>query len=324
MSQIPYEPTRCPVCDSLENLEIADRDAIRSEVELLWAFHERRLRKGIPPEYLADRVAFSQHPPLRVARCRICSHVYRNPWERRAALEAAYGRPIPDPGVLQALVETQRETCRAQLRRLTAVTGRTGRGLEVGSYVGGFLEAARDAGWAFEGVDLSAPAVDFVADRGFKVTLGEIAEVPADPPFDAIAIWNTFEQLYDVRAALVAARERLRGGGILAVRIPNGEFYAGWRARLDGPLRGLALRLLAHNNMLSFPYRQGFTRHSLARLLQAGGFEIVRVFGDVLVPVADRWTTGYGKIEERIVKRLQRLFQPGWRAPWLEVYAAAA
>jgi hypothetical protein len=54
------------VCDSLENIEIADRDALRSEVEVLWAFHERRLRTGVPPEYLTDRVAFSQHLPLRV------------------------------------------------------------------------------------------------------------------------------------------------------------------------------------------------------------------------------------------------------------------
>jgi SAM-dependent methyltransferase len=323
MSTTPYELTRCPVCDSLEAVEVADHDAIRSEVELLWAFHERRLREGIPPTYLTDRLAFSQYPPLRVARCGICSHVYRNPWERRDALKSAYASPLPEPSVLRRLLDTQRRTSQAQVRRLTDVTFRPGRGLEVGSYFGGFLEAARDAGWIFEGVDLSAPAVDFVTDRGFRVTRGELADVPADAPFDTIAIWNTFEQLYDVRSALVAARQRLRGGGILVVRIPNGAFYAHWRSRLRGPFRGLALRLLAHNNLLGFPYRQAFTRQSLEHLLRAIDFAVVRVYGDPLAPVADQWTTRYGALEERIVKRVQRLVHRGWRAPWVEVYAVA-
>ena len=323
MPQIPYELTRCPVCDALDQVEIADREAMRSEVEMLWAFHERRLRKGVPPQYLTDRVAFSHDPPLRLARCLGCSHLYRNPWERREALEAAYETPIPDPAVLQALFDTQRETCRAHVRRLTAVTGRAGRGLEVGSYAGGFLDAAREAGWGFEGVDVSAHVTEFAKRHGFRVTHGEIADVPGEPAFDAVAIWNTFEQLYDARAAAVAARRRLRAGGILVVRIPNGGFYLDWRSRLHGPLPGLAVRLLAHNNLLGFPYRQGFTRASLGRLLEGCGFTIVRVFGDTLVPIADRWTTWYGAIEERAVKQLQRLLQPRWKAPWVEVYASA-
>lgn len=323
LSRIPYELTRCPVCDALDQVEIADQEAMRSEVEMLWAFHERRLRKGVPPEYLTDRVAFSHHPPIRLARCRLCSHIYRNPWERREALEAAYEAPIPDPAVLQALFDTQRAVCRAQARRLTAITGRAGRGLEVGSYVGGFLDAARGAGWGFEGVDVSLPAAEFATGHGFKVTHGQIGDVPGEHTFDAVAIWNTFEQLYDARGAAVAARRRLRDGGILVVRIPNGGFYLDWRSRLHGPLPGIALRLLAHNNLLGFPYRQGFTRESLGRLLEGCGFRIVSVFGDTLVPIADRWTTRYGATEERAVKQLQRLLQRRWKAPWVEVYASA-
>jgi DNA-binding helix-hairpin-helix protein with protein kinase domain len=44
-------------------------------------------------------------------------------------------------------------------------------------------------------------------------------------------------------------------------------------------------------------------------------------FGDTLVPVADTWTTTYGAVEERLVKRLQHFLQRGWHAPWVEVYA---
>lgn len=324
MPRTSYELTHCPVCDSLDNIEIADAEGMRSEVELLRAFHARRLRAGVPPESLTDRVAFSQYPPLRLSQCRLCSHVYRNPWERREALAAAYGDWAPTEAVLQALFATQRDACHAQVRRLTAVTGRTGRGLEVGSYVGGFLAAARQAGWAFEGVDVNQHAKEFATRNGFKVTRGEIVDVVTDQPFDVVAIWNTFEQLYDTRSALIAAGRLVREGGIVVLRIPNGGFYVDWRRRLRGPLSAIAACLLAHNNLLSFPYRQGFTAQSLPRLLGECHFEVVRVFGDTLVPIADQWTTTYGAMEERIVKGLQRVAQPGWNAPWVEVYARMA
>lgn len=324
MGRTSYELASCPVCGSAESVELADRQAITRERERLWGFHDRRLRAGIPPERLMDRVVFSQEPPVRLARCVECGHVYRNPRERAESLGAAYADDAPADDVLRALFVTQREAYAAQARRLTEVAGRPGRGLEVGSYVGGFLAAARDRGWVFDGVDVSARAVAFAAANGFTITLGEMSAVTATVPYDAIAIWNTFEQLYDARAGVVLARSLLREGGLLAVRIPNGGFYARWRARLDGRLGAVAERLLAHNNLLTFPYRQGFTTSSLELLLRRSGFEIVRVFGDTLVPIADEWTTSFGSIDERIVKRIERLTQRGWDAPWVEVYARAA
>lgn len=324
MKSTSYELAPCPVCGAAEDDEVAGRDDMRRELERLWQFHGRRLREGVPVPLLTDRLAFSQRPPLRLARCRRCGHLYRNPRERREELEAAYDVNVPDDNTLRALFDTQRAAYAAQVRRLTEVAGNTGRGLEVGSYVGGFLAAVRDAGWTFEGVDVSAAAAAFATRNGFTVTCGEIADVATANPFDVVAIWNAFEQLYDSRAAVESARRLLRPGGMLVVRIPNGRFYNRWRTRLDGPAAGLAERLLAHNNLLSFPYRQGFTPRSLGRLLRHGGFETVRVFGDTLVPIADEWTTALGAAEERVVKRVERLLQHGWHAPWVEVYARAA
>ena len=324
MRRTPYELTACPVCGSKQSREIADHDAIQRERERLWEFHDRRLLDGIPPERLMDRVTFSQEAPLRLVRCTVCAHVYRNPIEREEALLADYRSDGPSDTVLRKLFDTQRETYAAQVQRLERVAGESGRGLEVGSYAGGFLAAARDAGWDFEGADISARAAAFAEQNGLVVTFGGIADVVAPRAFDAIAIWNTFEQLYDSRAAVAAARNLLRTGGIFVVRVPNAHFYERWRARLDGPVAGLAERLLAHNNLLAFPYRQGFSRQSLGRLLSEHGFEIVRIFGDTLAPISDEWTTVLGRTEERIVKRAERLLQHGWHSPWVEVYARAA
>jgi SAM-dependent methyltransferase len=317
-----YELTRCPVCGAIENQEIVNQDQVRAEVELLWSFHEKRLRPGVPVERLTDRLAFSQHPPIRVCQCPACSHIYRNPWEREKSLKAAYAETQQGQDVLKGLFEIQRRNALAQARRLTTILGRSGRGLEVGSYVGGFLAAAKEIGWRFEGVDVNEEASAFARNNGFQVTQGEIGEVPGESLYDALAIWNTFEQLYDSRSALLAARRLLSPNGFLVLRIPNGAFYLEWRRRLQGPLTGLALRLLSHNNLLSFPYRQGFTEASLTRLLNDSGFSVVQVFGDTLVPVADEWTTRYGRWEERTVKQVQRLTGGGWDLPWVEVYAS--
>jgi hypothetical protein len=149
-----YELTACIACGSNESIEIADAESLRGEVEALWAFHGHRLRPSTPPERLMDRVSFSEHPPIRLVECARCGLVYRNPIERTRELESIYADATPAPELLRALHETQLPAYRAQARRLLQVLGRRGSGLEVGSYVGGFLAAAREVGLQFEGVDV--------------------------------------------------------------------------------------------------------------------------------------------------------------------------
>jgi SAM-dependent methyltransferase len=317
-----YEIGGCPACGSTAATEIADGAALRDELEQLWAFHTARLRGDTPPERLHDRIAFSQDPPLRIARCSGCSLLYRNPRERAERLVDLYAGERADPGALRSLFENQRRSYRAQARRLTRLLGRTGTGLEVGSYVGAFLAAAREHGWSFTGVDVNPEANAFAAAEGFDVVRGSIEESTAGTGYDVVAFWNCFDQLPDPRAAVRAARERVRDDGIIALRVPNGDFYARWRSRLRTYLRPVARALLAHNNLLGFPYRHGFTPASLERLLGAAGFRVAAIEGDVLVPLADEWTRRWAVMEERLLKEAMRLGRDG-SAPWIEVYARA-
>lgn len=327
---VSYELARCLVCDSADSIELAGSAGIRTEVEALWAFQTKRLRPQTPPGKLLDRAAFSQDPPVRVVRCARCGLVYRNPRERAFELTEVYEDTAPlDLAVLDALYENQRRSFRAQAARLERALGRTGSVLEVASYVGGFLAAARDAGWNAEGVDVNAGATAFARDKGFQVTLGTLGDVDPARRFDAVAIWNVFDQLPDPRQTLREVGARLDAGGVLAVRVPNGAFYAALRPLLRTPARALAVELLAQNNLLTFPYRYGFTPASLARLLRECGFAVRRVHGDTLVPVADQWTRRWAAIEERALKGLmkpivRRLPLGEWSAPWIEVYADRA
>ena len=86
--------------------------------------------------------------------------------------------------------------------------------------------------------------------------------------------------------------------------------------------------MLAHNNLLTFPYRYGFTLRSLRRLLRDAGLSVVHVHGDTLVPVADEHTRTWARLEERAVKGTLRMLRalrltPATASPWLEVYARA-
>jgi SAM-dependent methyltransferase len=312
-----YELTRCVVCASSATDVLADARAMRAEAELLWQFHMRRLSPRTPPARLVDRVAFSQDPPWRLVRCRGCGLVYRNPAERREELRASYTDPAPPRDALVALHDAQHASYRTQARRLTRHLARRGTGLEVGSYVGAFLSAARDEGWAFEGLDVNPHMNTFARSLNFNVHEGDLERFRPERTFDVVAIWNTFDQLPDPRAAIRAAARLLRDGGTLAIRVPNGESYARWRARLETPgARRLAVWVLAYNNLLTFPYRFGFSPRSLSRLLDELGVRVDRVVGDVLVPTADEWTRRWAVVEERLLKRLTRPSMP-----WFEMYS---
>jgi SAM-dependent methyltransferase len=324
---VAYQLAPCVVCGHSEADVVADDESMRREVQALWAYHEKRLKPGTPPERLMDRVAFSEHPPFRLVQCRECGLVYRNPIERTLELEQIYARESPDPAVLSALHETQRRAYHDQARELRRILGRRGSGLEVGSYFGGFLAAARDQGLQFEGVDVNASANAFTRSHGFVVHDGTLASVATDRVFDAVAIWNTFDQLADPRGTVNEAWKRLRPGGILAIRVPNGDYYAARRHTVfdgDARARAAALGALAQNNLLTFPYRYGFTPRSLPRLVIDCGFDVRQVRGDVLVPIGDEWTRAWGRLEERLIKGVMRLAarRNVHRAPWFELYAS--
>src|SRR5207247_4753601 len=66
------------------------------------------------------------------------------------ALEAIYAAQTPARATLAALHAAQWHAFAASARRVRAMTARGATGLEVGSYAGAFLEAARAAGLAFQ------------------------------------------------------------------------------------------------------------------------------------------------------------------------------
>ena len=80
--------------------------------------------------------------------------------------------------------------------------------------------------------------------------------------------------------------------------------------------------MFAHNNLLTFPYRWGFTPGSIRRLLESVGLRPIETVGDVLVPISDEWTRPWARLEERLLKWSLRRSRRGPEGlPWFEVYA---
>ncbi|UCC68519.1 MAG: class I SAM-dependent methyltransferase, partial [Armatimonadota bacterium] len=157
-------------------------------------------------------------------------------------------------------------------RALLAVASRLARGrrlLDVGCGLGEFLEAARQAGWEAEGLDISEAACRVASERtGCPTRACELGpDTYAPSSFDAVAAIDLLEHLPDPRATLGHIRTILKPDAVLVVVTPN--------------LNGLSTRLFGAANYALDASSAGpghvqfFSPRSLGSLLQLTGFEVV-------------------------------------------------
>lgn len=327
----------CTVCGIAARTTILEAEAVGRQLEWLEAFHRRRLKPASREHRqaaLEDRARFTQDDPRAIVGCRACGLVFRHPRRSPATVERDYARDRYGEERLRALFTAQSEAYDAKLAMLASLVGRRRqpRVLEVGSFVGGFLTTAGAAGWDARGVDPGEEVVAFCHARGLTVECGTIEDLAIAPAsVDAVVVWNTFDQIAAPRPTLAAAARAVRAGGVLALRVPNGRYFADAIGRhgSDGELgRRWRLLALAWNNLVGFPYLYGYALGSLDRLVAPYGFERVAAVPDTLLPLADADTRPWAVVEERLVKAACRW---AWRrqvagparlatAPWLDVY----
>jgi SAM-dependent methyltransferase len=203
--------------------------------------------------------------------------------------------------------------------------------LEVGSFVGGFLLEGQTQGWDMIGVDPGHDVAAFCRERGLPIFEGTLEEARFTPAsFDAVVVWNTFDQLPDPRPLLEEAVVLLRNGGVLVLRVPNGACFA-WMLRMRS-LLPLKLRrpfdvAMACNNLLTFPYLYGYSALQLERLTESYGFQLATCVPDQVVSTPPGHLAWWAVAEERSVKALFRVIAALWpddrsgryrSAPWLD------
>ena len=334
----PHVYTACLLCQSTGFSPVSSRDHLADHRRYLTAFHRRRLR--IPPgatsdfDALTDRSRFTQDYDTTIVVCRGCGLLCRNPHPPAGSVTQAYVSDQYDTTHLRQEFDRQLRWARTKIPtvRLWLAEKQAPRLIEVGSFVGGFLAAAREEGWSIIGVDPGRTVTRFCSEQGLPVYRGTIERAPLrSRELDGVLVWNTFDQLPDPRSMLTAAADSLKDDGLLVIRIPHGTCYRTcislaeqhrWMQRFVYPL-------LAWNNLLSFPYLYGCDVTTLDRLVTQHGFRKEAAYPDTLVTASTPATRWWAQLEERLVKALCR---SAWQietwidgsryqtACWLDIY----
>ncbi|MBE0690926.1 MAG: class I SAM-dependent methyltransferase [Anaerolineae bacterium] len=160
-----------------------------------------------------------------------------------------------------------RKTFAKRLRRLEQFV-QPGKLLDVGCAAGFFLDEAHKHGWQVQGVDVSDFVVQYAREHfGYDVRQGSLLE--QDFPkgaYDLVTLWDVIEHVPDPKAYVEHVAALLRSGGIVALATPDVDSIP---ARLTGK------RWVGYK--LSEEHVYYFSQHTLSRMLENAGFEIVRV-----------------------------------------------
>jgi len=209
-----------------------------------------------------------------IVRCPTCGLLFRRLLPTAGDLaeiyaESYFRRPADDPGgqgyddYLRE-EELHRLNAAARVRRLAAFTP-TGRLLDVGAAAGFFMDEARSAGWAVEGVDVSPEMSGFGRDRlglDLRTQPFRVEDFPQGA-YDCVTMWDYIEHSIDPAADLAGAYALLRAGGVLALSTGDVDSLV---ARVSGERWHLLTP--AHHNFF-------FSTATLRNASERTGFEVL-------------------------------------------------
>jgi 2-polyprenyl-3-methyl-5-hydroxy-6-metoxy-1,4-benzoquinol methylase len=199
------------------------------------------------------------------------------------------------------------ETLVAQAESLIGAKGKL---LDVGAGRGELLRAAKMAGWAASGIELSPAFADYAAHHsGVEVLRKPLEECGfPDDSFDVLILAAVLEHLYNPNEVVSEISRILRPGGALFLDVPN---EAGLYFRIGNLYQGLRGRDWVVNLAPTFsPFHVfGFTPNSLRALLSKHGFEVRKWFvyqGTSFVVAQGGWAGWLEQQGSRLVTALSR------------------
>jgi SAM-dependent methyltransferase len=313
LSEDEHIYTPCLLCGSTSFSLISSRANLADQRRYLKAFHRLRLQNSSDRERgsdaLTDRDQFTQDYDTQIVACRRCGLLFRNPHPQASSVIQAYASDQYDPAHLQQEFEMQREWARTKipLVRKWLKEKHNPRLLEIGSFVGGFLAAAREQHWTITGVDPGETVTRFCSERKLPVYRGTMETAPLrSEELDGILVWNTFDQLPNPHSMLAAAANSLKSDGLLVIRVPNGTCYRTSLSLAERHpwMQPILYPMLAWNNLLGFPYLLGYDGDSLDRVVTPHGFRREALYPDTLMTLSTPATPWWAQCEERLIKAL--------------------
>ena len=281
---------------------IASAQNVAREIELRREFFLSRLDGPVDERDLRDLTEMTTNEGARIDRCAGCGVLVR---DDRVRTPKRFACDEYDAHTLRKLHELHVETFvnKTDVRDLLPSGSRV---LEIGSYVGGFLEAARRWGWNATGVDIGRDTAEFTAALGYDVTTERFERLEfAAESFDAVFIWNCFEQMTNPAEVLQRVREISKPGAPLVLYVPDAAVYRGAQRAFDAgePREEISpvVQQLAYNNLLGFPHHFGYDQSSLQRLVTSCGFTFESAKNvPAIRPLRERLTKAAREEEERV------------------------
>ncbi len=199
----------------------------------------------------------------QVVECANCGLVYANPRWSEDELVAAY-TAVEDNTYVEERAGREL-TFQRHLRHLEQIIGpANGRSLlDIGAYIGVFVEVAAASGWDAVGVEPSAWAAEQAQKRNLNVIKGTQDVFGGNGrSFDLITMWDVIEHVSDPTNELKKASNLLKPNGWIAVHTMDSSSLT---ARIMG----------SRWPWLMDMHLYYFSQKTLANMLRNAGFEVV-------------------------------------------------
>jgi 2-polyprenyl-3-methyl-5-hydroxy-6-metoxy-1,4-benzoquinol methylase len=198
-----------------------------------------------------------------LCQCADCTHIFANPYPSKEIIQSLY-REIEDP----LYQEEERGRSKNFLRILTALEAiQPNKGIlfDVGAATGILMDRAKKRGWTAEGIEASTWAVRTAREKyNLEIQNGffEEARLP-EGRYAVVTMVDFIEHISHPFDAISKANKILSPEGILCLVTPD--------------INSLAAKIMGRKWWHCRPAHLGFfTKKSLPRVLQRGGFRIVK------------------------------------------------
>jgi len=211
--------------------------------------------------YRCTSASYGSH--AQIVQCNHCGYIYANPRWPSELLIQAYS------AVEDEVYEREREgrelTFQKHLKEVEKAWGQEKRGrmLDVGAYIGVFVEVARQRGWDAWGLEPSAWATKAARQRGLPMIEGTLDSPELQNQyFDVITLWDVIEHVDDPQGELRKAYQRLNPGGMVVVHTMDID---SWMAKLMGARWPWFMDMHIHY----------FSQKTMRQMLQQIGYQVI-------------------------------------------------
>lgn len=162
-----------------------------------------------------------------IVKCCGCGYVYTNQRVKEELISKYYDfNYFKDERHSSKFFENSKvKTTNTYINRFEDIENyveKRGRFLEIGAAFGEFCRAMRERGWAVDGVEISKDAVSIASEvNGIDLYCGTFEEYDCMHRYDAIAMYQTLEHVYNPKEVLYKSFDLLKEGGVLVIEVPN-------------------------------------------------------------------------------------------------------